>query len=139
MPSSFEIYATTGDVGLNIYGETEKDVFEQAFLGLYSLITDIEKVNGSIEKIVKVSADSIDRLLIKWLNELIYIFDTENFLGCKVHILSFFENFLEAKIYGEYFDEKRHTKGLLIKAATYHNLNFEKKGSKFKASVLFDI
>lgn len=128
----------SGDVGLEIYGSDIKAVFTNAALGLYRLITP-SKVAG-IETInLTVTGENKENLMIKWLNELIYIFDVDAFIASKVIIQNIIETELFAVLIGDFFDADRYERGLLIKAATYHNLVFEKQNNGYIVKVIFDI
>jgi len=139
MKAYFEPFDTTGDVGLNIHGKELKDIFEQAAYGLFSLITNIKNIDTNITKNIEVKGDSVEELLVKWLNELIFIFDTEGFIAKKISINSLTNNSISATLEGEIFDEQKHSRGLLIKAATYHKLIIKRNKHGYTAKVLFDI
>lgn len=139
MKPHFDIFDTTGDVGINIYGKSLTDIFEQAAIGLFSFITDLKKIKTNMSKNIEINADSYENLLINWLNELIFLFDTESFVGKKIEIKELTEKRLIAIIKGDFFDEKKHSRGVLIKAATYHKLRLEEKNNGWIASILFDI
>lgn len=152
---SFEILDISGDVGLKAYGESLKGAFLNAATGMYSLITDLEMVKA--EKVINVSveSDSIEGLLVSWLNELIFHFDAYGFIGKGIHITEFTPSLslptrgggigggealkLKASISGEDFDPDRHERKLLIKAATYHQLKIEEKNKRWEIDVIFDI
>jgi SHS2 domain-containing protein len=70
---------------------------------------------------------------------LIFRFDTYGFIGKEVRIKNINENGVEAGIRGEEFDPERHERGLLVKAATYHNLRIEEKNGIWTAEVVLDI
>jgi len=136
---NFEVIDISGDVGLRAYGEGLKDAFTNAAIGMFSLITDLEKVKE--EKVINVSveSDSVESLLVSWLNELIFYFDTYGFLGKKVLITEFTSSLIKASVSGEDFDPERHESKLLIKAATYHMLKIEEKNRRWEIAVIFDI
>ena len=128
----------SGDVGLEIYGSDIKAVFTNAALGLYRLITpstvaDVETIN------LTVTGENIENLLIKWLNELIYIFDVDGLVASRVIIQNIIETELFAVIVGDFFDTEKYERGLLIKAATYHNFVLKKQNNGYIAKVIFDI
>ncbi len=139
MKAYFEPFDTTGDVGLDIYGRELKDIFEQAAYGLFSLITNTENIDINITKNVEVKGDSLEELLVKWLNELIFIFDTEGFIAKKITINNLTNTSISATLEGETFNEKKHSRGVLIKAATYHKLIIKRNKHDYTAKVLFDI
>ncbi len=137
----FEFFETTGDVGILVYGKTAEDIFINAGLGLYEIITDVKKEETESRE-VKIISDSISRLFINWLNELIFLFDTYNFVANNIN-LSLAEKSgeisLESLLKGYCFDEQKDEKKLLIKAATYHGHYLKQTEKGYEAKVLFDI
>jgi SHS2 domain-containing protein len=83
---TFEVIDISGDAGIRAYGETVEDLFSNAALGLYSLITNPEDVGEVRELQVAVESRSMEGLLVAWLNELIFHFDTYGFVGKKIMI-----------------------------------------------------
>jgi len=135
----YEIIDISGDIGLRAYGKCLEEAFINAGIGMYSLITDINKVDCKTDIALNISADSLEGLLVNYLNELIFQFDAYDFTGRKIEITGFSDNRLTAKVYGENFDPLKHKQGLLIKAATYHNLKILKTGDIFSVDIIFDI
>ncbi|RMG73677.1 MAG: archease [Nitrospirae bacterium] len=139
MDKDFEILDISGDVGLRVFGENLERLFINSARGLYHLITENSQIKPQRAVDVNVYADTLDGLLVGWLNELIFQFDTYGFLGADVEIKSLSENRIEATLFGEDFDPARHERGLLIKAATYHNVKIEKQNGLWSVEVIFDI
>ncbi len=139
MNRGFEILDISGDVGLRVQGRSLEELFSNSALGLYSLVTDLSGVKPTESVDIKVNRESLDGLLVGWLNELIFRVDTYGFIGKEVGIKNINENRVEAGVKGEEFDPKRHERGLLVKAATYHNLRIEKKNGVWTAEVVLDI
>lgn len=139
MHEEYEILDVSGDVGLRVKGDSLESLFVAAAKGLYSLITEPERINPSDERRINVYCERLDDLLIGWLNELIFQFDTYGFVGRDIQIEKLTENRIEAVVKGERFDPERHTKGLLLKAATYHDLKLQKQDGLWVAEVVFDI
>src|SRR5512135_3177912 len=73
---SYEIIDISGDAGIRAYGRTGEDLFSNAAMGMYSLITDLEGVHEAKEVLLSVESHNIEGLLVSWLNELIFQFDT---------------------------------------------------------------
>jgi SHS2 domain-containing protein len=135
----FEVVDISGDAGIRAYGETLEDVFTNAAIGMYSLVTDLEGIGEIKEIVVTAESRSLEGLLVSWLNELIFHFDTYGFIGREIRVETLQNNRIVAKISGEDFDPERHERRLLIKAATYHQLSMEKKEGHWVANVIFDI
>ena len=135
----YEQIDISGDAGIRAFGKTLEELFENAALGMYSLMTDPEGVLDERKLPVSVESHSREGLLVAWLNELIFLFDTRAFIGKRAHVRFPGDNRLEGEVWGEEFDPKRHRSGLLVKAATYHKLGIEKKDGQWEAEVIFDI
>jgi SHS2 domain-containing protein len=139
MKRAFEIMDHTADVGIIAYGTDTKELFCNAALALFSLITELESIQEKLHLNLKVSSDERDSLLVEWLNELIYFFDAKHVLFSRFDIESLTENELKATCHGEGFNPIKHRIKRGIKAATYHMLRLDKNNDGFKAQVILDI
>jgi SHS2 domain-containing protein len=139
----FEVLDISGDVGIRAYGKSSTDVLINAAIGMYSLITDLSKVYEKDAKSITVKADTFEGLIVRYLNELIFYFDTYGFIGKRIDVNSLNEEVgdfnVVTTVYGEEFDPERHERRLLIKAATYHNIKVEKINDELRIDVIFDI
>jgi len=138
MDKDFEILDHTADVGIIAYGTDMKQAFANAARGLFSLITELDDVHEVLHRDIKVSAADEESLLVQWLNELIYLFDTENIIFKRFEIIHLNNTLLKARSYGEKVDRTRHKLKTGVKAATYHMLKINKDDGG-KVQVLFDI
>lgn len=132
----------SGDAGIRAQGQDCKEAFANAASGMYSLVTDPGSVDEKISKQIRVSASSMDSLLVDFLNELIFMLDAHGFVGRRVDILELEADSgfsLSAVIHGEEFDASRHERRLLIKAATYHKLRITQNSSSCVVEIIFDI
>ena len=138
----FEPIDISGDVGMRAFGATVEEAFINEAMGMYSLITDIGSIREARKIIIETQSDSIEGLIVNYLNELIFQFDAYGFIGKAIDINIFrFEPapFLKATVRGEEFDPESHDKRLLIKAATYHRIRIEKIDDIWEVDVIFDI
>ena len=138
MNGQFEIFEHTADVGIRAYGPDLPAAFAGAARGLFSLITDLDRVNEALHRDVSVTAPDQEALLVEWLNELVYLFDAEQLLFKRFHISRLTGNELEARCFGEKVDKSRHELKIGIKAATYHMLKIE-RNAVYRVQVLLDI
>jgi len=134
----YEQIDISGDVGLRIWGKTPEELFENAALGMFELITDINNIKETEKKEIFLDRDNYENMIIKWLNELIFHFDTYGFIGRSLSV-KLEENTLKAHITGGIFDPDINESGLLLKAATYNSLSVTKTESGWQAIVIFDI
>lgn len=138
MKKDFEIFDHTADVGIIAYGADLKQAFANAAMGLFSLITELDDVEEVIHRDMELAASDEESLLVAWLNELVYRFDTEGIIFKRFDITQLNNTHLKARGYGEKVDSSRHKLKTGVKAATYHMLKVEKNDG-FRVQVLFDI
>ena len=139
MSGKFEIIDHTADIGIAAYGSDLKEAFAGAAAGMFSLMVELASVEESTSRKVVVSADNREDLLVAWLNELIYLHDTEGILFSRFIVRHLSEKELEADCYGEKFDISRHGIKTGVKAATYHNVRIEEESGGCRVQVLLDI
>ena len=134
----FEFIEHTADVGIMAYGADVKEAFANAARGMFSLIVDSGSIRETECRDIEVTAPDIESLLVTWLNELIYLFDTENMLFSRFDITELDVDRLIARAYGEPVDDTTHKLKTGIKAATYHMVEVDRsQGGRVR--VLFDI
>jgi SHS2 domain-containing protein len=139
MKKAFEIIDHTADIGIIAYGADVKELFSNAALALFSLITEPESIEEKSHLNLKVSSEDRDSLLVEWLNELIYFFDAKHILFNRFDIESLTHNELKATCHGEDFDPMKHKIKRGVKAATYHMLKLDKNSDGYKAQIILDI
>jgi SHS2 domain-containing protein len=139
MKKTFEILDHTADIGIIAYGADVKELFSNAALALFSLITEPESVEEKLHLDLEVSSEDRDSLLVEWLNELIYFFDANHILFNRFDIESLTHNELKATCHGEGFDPLKHKIKRGVKAATYHMLKLDKNSDGYKAQIILDI
>ncbi|MCM8776323.1 MAG: archease [Candidatus Omnitrophica bacterium] len=139
----YEIIEHTADVGLRIYGRELPELFTHAGLGLFGLITDINKIKQEKGDRRRVSIDlkgrSAGDLLLKWLRELLFHFSTKRLVFEKFDYHELSETVLKADAFGLKFDPKRHDQRYEVKAVTYHQFKLKKQKSNLSAEIIFDI
>jgi len=138
MEKDFEIVDHTADVGIVAYGADVNQAFANAARALFSLITELDDVEEILHRDIKLTAPDQETLLVKWLNELIWLFDTENIVFKRFDVTKLNDTQLKARSYGEKVDSSKHRLKTGVKAATYHMLKVD-KGNGCRVQVLFDI
>lgn len=135
----YEAFEHTADVGLHAYGQTLPELFANAAAGMESLMVEPEQISLSVSREVQAEGHDLVSLLISWLNELIFLFDTEYLLLRQFEISAFTGTSLRAVVAGEPYDAQRHDLSSAIKAVTWHEANVEPGTEGYKARVIFDI
>ncbi len=135
----FEILDHTADIGVIVYGENLKALFENAGKAFFHLITDMRKVKPRLERKIVVRGEGLDRLMVDWLSELLYLHDVENLLFKEFKVESVGEDGLKAVAKGEPFKEGFHVIKTEVKAVTYHQIEVRKEKGQWRSQVIFDL
>ncbi|MEW5759702.1 MAG: archease [Candidatus Thermoplasmatota archaeon] len=132
----YELIEHTADIGIKAYGKNLEEAFENSAFGMFKLITDTEIKNVG-EVIIKLESEEIDDLLVKFLSELLFLYQTELYIFSEfdVKLKKNDKYYLEAKARGETL--KNHECINDIKAVTYHMLEVNEKEGYVK--VIFDV
>lgn len=124
----------TADLKIKI----ESDSFESIFQESLNALKEYYHPSLLNEKFTKeITIDSFDKktLLVDFLNEIIFLINSEKIFPEKVKVLSLKENKGEFLLEGKKYDKIYKD----IKAATYHNLKFEEEKEKITVEIVFDI
>jgi protein archease len=136
---AYEVFDHTADVGIHAFGRTLPELFIHAAQGMESLMVAPEQVQEPVSREIAVEGHDIVSLLIAWLNELIFLFDTEYLLFRTFEIDAFTETSLKGRASGEPYDAQRHELSSAIKAVTWHEAAVEPGDDGYKARIIFDI
>ena len=136
-----KVFYTTADIGISVRGKTISGLFQNAAKGLSTLLVKEVKEYKLNEKKkeFKVSAQSYESLLVKFLNELLYLYETDFLYFTKAEFGKITEMELKGNIYFKRLKEKAFIPNYDIKAVTYHNLKIIKKRVYYYADIIFDI
>lgn len=124
----YAILPHTADGKFRAFGLTLEEAFGNAALALASLVWDWEKIEPGVGHAVRVEGIDREQLLVKFLTEVLYLFETKRFLLGRVDGLrirpgpSGFS--LEARLAGEVLADRHELFGD-VKAVTYHELKIE--------------
>lgn len=136
----FEYIEHTADAGILVRGDSLQSLFTNAAQGLFEMIAVVETVD-EIETIdVNVKSESVEMLLVTWLDELVFRHETEELFFKRVEISSISETELSAKVYGESTNYDKHVVYTEIKAVTYHQLYVRQEpDGNWEVQVIFDL
>ena len=124
------------DIGLEVNGKTLEELFKNAASGLFSLLVDLKNVKPEVGKKLEITGNG--ELLFNFLNELLYLWDTEGFIP-KEFSLRIENDRLTGNVIGGLFDPLRHTIKKEIKAVTYHEFSLTREKGICKARFILDV
>lgn len=135
----FELFDHTADVGLRVRAGSLAELLVEAARGLTALIVvDPSGVAERQTRAIAVAAEEPEYLLFDWLNELLFLFDRERFLGARFEV-NLGPAGLVATVWGEPCDLERQPLSHEVKAITYHGLTVERMSDGWLAEVILDI
>jgi len=131
---------TTADAAFVSFGKDLNEVFSNAGLALFEIITDTKNVETKQERKIEVTGHDLKSVMYSWLSELLFISSSENILFSKFKVeLNEDEFTLRAKCWGEEIDLDKHELKAEVKAITYHKMEIKKEDSLWKAQIIVDI
>ncbi len=123
------------DIGIIAYGRDQREIFENAAYGMFSLMAELNQIEPKESFSIKVNGDDFESLLINWLNELIFFEDSKKILLKEFKINKLTKTEIEAQVKGEKINPDKHSLYRPVKAATYNQLQI----SKNQARIIFDV
>eukprot|EP01132_Coremiostelium_polycephalum_P005241 gene5241-6522_t len=145
---NFEYLDHTADIMFHTWGTTLKECFEQVVLTMFNYMVELDSVDleGEDESNistsqVSVSGHDLDSLLFAFMDECLFLFNTEFIVFKKINITEFdLENFkIVAEAKGIELDKSKHTTGTEIKAITYSCMKITQDKEKSEIYVIVDI
>ena len=138
----FRFLDHTADIGIEVEADDVSGLFAEAALAFADCITELESLDETLLREIRLTAATRELLLVDWLNELLYIFEASGELfrafECEVREAGAgWEIVAQAR--GAKFDDKVHRLKVPIKAVTYHGLEVGRDGNAWRARVIFDI
>lgn len=133
---------TFADVAFEAYGKSLEEMFKEAGLALENVqIYNLNKVKKIIEKNIEIKGKDEEELLFKFLQEIIFLKDSEKliFSDFEIKIERNKELKLKGVLKGEKIDFKRHHAKIDVKAVTLHMFEVKKIKDKWYCRVILDV
>jgi SHS2 domain-containing protein len=136
---TFEIIDHTADLGIVVAGSNLKELFQNASHAMMRImLEEVPEESGETTKI-SVQGSDLPDLMVRWLGEILYLFEGENRLVTQSKILEITPNHLDARIKTTPFSSAKHEILTEIKAVTYHQIEVIRKGGVWNARIIFDL
>jgi SHS2 domain-containing protein len=139
MNPGYEILEHPADIGIEARGTSLADAFAQAAEGLMSVILEPAHVVVRESRRVELTASDTEQLLVRWLSEVLYLFDGCGFAASRFEVQLPSPASLIATIHGEIFSPSRHAVRTDVKAVTYHLLQMHQGPDECVVRVYLDI
>jgi SHS2 domain-containing protein len=136
------VEGATSDLAFTASGSSVAEVFHAAAEALLAATVERpEAVEPKVERSLRMSDTDPELLLLRFLNELIYLRDAEGLVLRPTRVECRTDGRIElgASLAGEAFDAARHEPGCDVKAATAHGLALVRSDGGWRASVTLDV
>jgi SHS2 domain-containing protein len=118
----WEHFPHAADMGVRGIGKTKNEAFEEAAKALVALTTDIGGVSPKEKVAVSLSAPDDEQLLVEWLDALVFEMATRRFVFSRFEV-RIEGGKLDGTLWGEPWDESRHSIGVEVKGPTFTELH----------------
>ena len=135
----YEILEHPADLGISARGESMQEAFEEAAKGLTAIILDPATIRPQTALPVSITASDREQLLVRWLSEVLYLYDGKRFPCAEFTIHELGPTWLVATVRGEDLDASRHHTRLDVKAVTYHQLDIQEFAGQSRVRVFLDV
>ena len=124
---SYKTLEHTTDAIIEVTAINLKEAFEIAGISVIDTILDSSKVEENSNKKLIVKGKDLKYLLYNWLEEIIILTITDGFAGKRI-LLDIMKNDnyqINAEIFGESIDLRKHGFKVEIKSPTFHEMEIE--------------
>ncbi len=134
----YEFFEHTADAEFKAYGKSLEEAFENAALAMFSLIVEEGTLAGKETRNISVEGKDSEALLYNFLEELLFLIDSEGFLMKGVIAITIAEGNLQAEVKGDIIDDSIHPHGE-VKAVTYNRMKIGKEKDIYHVRVVVDL
>ena len=136
---SYEIIDHTADLGIIIKGGNIKELFVNAANAMTDLMVKADIREKEAKRKLIVEGEDLPDLMVRWLSEILYLFNGEHILVSAIEIGSISSTRLQSTLRVVSLNKGHHEILREIKAVTYHQIAVEETPHGWEARVIFDI
>ncbi len=159
----FKFLEHTADMKFQAFGKTLEEAFSNSALAMFNAMHD-GKIKAKIKKKISVKGEDLENLLYNFLEELLFLLDSENFVLSGIADISIADitskagknkpaseiskdNYKDSRQKGDYRlvaevlgdDAKNYKFNLDVKAITYNEMFVKKEKNKYTIQVVVDV
>ncbi|MBS3098764.1 archease [Candidatus Pacearchaeota archaeon] len=133
---AFRFLEHTSEIKFRAYGKTLKEVFENSAGAFSHFVGNGQKISSEKKRKIEVEGKDYESLLYNFLDELIYLFDSEHFIVKKAEVKIEGKK-LKAELFGD--DSSKYSGLDHVKAATYAEMYVKKKRKGWEIQAVVDV
>ncbi len=135
----FSLLDHTADLGIQVHSPDLENLFEEAARSIIHLMFKAPLIGKTDTIKLKVVAEDLDDLMVRWLGEILYLLHGEGKVVTHIKVDSLSPCFLGATLKTIPFDPNLHEILCEIKAVTYHQISVAQKDDRWEARIIFDL
>lgn len=139
---SFRFIEHTADIAFEVESKTLAGLFKDSALALREAACEIKKENGIEKLTIECSEDTLELLLVEFLNELNFLIHTKKWIFNsiqKIDIVQTGNKFhFNCQLSGGKINSNNCELKVEIKAVIFHQMKIEKRKDKFFTRIVLD-
>jgi SHS2 domain-containing protein len=135
----YSLLSHTADLGIIVKGNSCEELFRNAGLALMDLMILNKSHDPGVKTAISVNGNDLPDLMVKWLSEILYLFEGERLVVTEIGVNSISLNSINSTIDIVEFDIRHHEVLREIKAITYHQIAVMEEKGFWTARVIFDL
>lgn len=125
----------TADWALRVSGRSLSDLFVQAAQGMQEMMGISINQNADVKRLIEVSAADLETLLVGFLEEILYLQESERICITRIEMVELSETHLRSLLTCQPVWSVQKE----IKAVTFHELEIRKLPGHFETVLVFDV
>ncbi len=139
MEKHYTLLDHTADLRIRVSGTDPADLFKNAGLALFDLITKPDRLRPSEVIELAVTGDDPADLMVNYLRELLYLWAGNEKLVKMIDIADISDTAISARVSTDRYQPEHHEILHEIKAVTYHQIEVVRTAGGWQAKVVFDV
>ena len=139
----FRFIEHTADIAFEVESKTIVNLFKDSALALRETACEIRKHIGREELTIECIEESLEPLLVQFLNELNFLIHTKKWIFNSIRKLDIVQSgnkfHLNCQLFGGEINSNNCELKAEIKAVTFHQMKIEKRKDNFFTRIVLDI
>jgi SHS2 domain-containing protein len=138
MEQGYATFDVSGELGLEVWAGSTRELYAQAALGLMAQIADIQGDPPVERAEIAIEGDEPADLLVEWLNAVLLESDLRHVIWSHVHVASLTPRRIEATLQGARLDPARHERRHDVKAVSFHEMQLTLEPGRCRCRLVLD-
>ena len=140
MSLGYQIIDHIADIGIILKAPDIESLFVRAALSMTDLMVKGDNSEKKLLKDVKIKGHDLPDLMVRWLGEILYLFQGEKLLVHSIEDITIRDKIqLMSRLQCARYNRCKHEVLMEIKAVTYHQISIVKTNEGWETKVIFDI